>query len=172
MKFWRRRFRKRLSERVFDFRHSRQDCARATTFHCRPCKYAINFCLCSPRGNANTRGDFAGVIRKCRGIPRTLCCLFPFLFPSPLFRRLSLSLSFTLPLLSISFPLKLYLFPNVSLYLSPSTPAALDSRAGFSRGCLRARSHAMRAMHAFSTRERRPYKRAHTHEHACELACG
>lgn len=141
MKFWRRRFRKRLSERVFDFRHSRQDCARATTFHCRLRKYAINFCLCSPRGNANTRGDFAGVIRKCRGIPRALCCLFPFLFPSPLFRRRPLSLSFTLPLLSISFPLKLSVSFQMfrSIFLPPPLPHS--TRALAFRGDVYAHVH-------------------------------
>lgn len=131
MKFWRRRFRKRLSERVFDFRHSRQDRARATTFHCRPRKYAINFCLCLPRGNANTRGDFAGVIRKCRGIPRALCCLFPF-SPSRPFSIVSLFLSHSpLPLLSISFPLKLY--PSLSKCFVPSFSLSTPCRTQLAR---------------------------------------
>ena len=96
-------------------------CPRTTAFHCRSRKYAINFCLGSPRGNANTRGDFAGVIRKCRGIPRALCCLSQLsrlfllrssVHPSPL---LSLSLSLSLvhpsisPSLLISLPLSFYL---------------------------------------------------------------
>jgi len=89
-------------------------CPRTTAFHCRSRKYAINFCLGSPRGNANTRGDFAGVIRKCRGIPRALCCLSQLsrlfllrssVHPSP--PPLSLSLSLSRPPLHLSIALNL-----------------------------------------------------------------
>lgn len=186
MKFRRRRFRKRLSERVFDIRRSRQDCARATTFHCRPRKYAINFCLCSPRGNANTRGDFAGVIRKCRGIPRALCCLFPFSFPSPPCPS-SLPLArFTRPLSSLSHSpsrssqfhslslnstcllLNVSLSPSLSLFLHLRTQLALAFR-----GAVYAHVHTRRAR---CTRLARVsgvrVKRTHPYEHACEYMCG
>lgn len=95
----------RSGKSVFDFRserrggkgeeqrgRERERVGAGMALHCCPRKYAINFCLRSPRGNANTRGDFAGVIRKWRGIPRALCRFPPpFLlappFPVSLFRN-------------------------------------------------------------------------------------
>lgn len=82
--------------------------------HCCPRKYAINFCLRSPRGNANTRGDFAGVIRKWRGIPRALC-RFPPLF---LFSILSSQTSVGSPRAGFSWPV--YATDSVSCISPPS----------------------------------------------------
>ena len=81
--------------------------------HCCPRKYAINFCLRSPRGNANTRGDFAGVIRKWRGIPRALC-RFPPLF---LFSILSSRTSVGSPRAGFSWPV--YATDSVSCISAP-----------------------------------------------------
>lgn len=183
MKFRRRRFRKRLSERVFDIRRSRQDCARATTFHCRPRKYAINFCLCSPRGNANTRGDFAGVIRKCRGTPRALCCLLPFSFPSPpssvdsstrALYPFHCRLSHIHPLAPLNFSLSLSLSSTCLLNVSLSPSLSLHLRTqlalAFRGAAVYAHVHTGRAR---CTRLARVsgvrVKRTHPHEHVMRM---
>lgn len=128
MKFWRPDFQDIVRGSLISGVANRI-CSRTTAFHCRSRKYAINFCLCSPRGDANTRGDFAAVIRKCRGIPRTLCCLSQLSHLSSCAHSSTPSPPLSLSLLSPP-P-----FPSPSVILSVSKCFALIPRLFSSTTC-------------------------------------